>query len=83
MMPRFHDYESEGRKLLVLFTCQRCGATKTENLEDVDKDKESYGQLRSLNLPLGWHNLLGLGPLLCPKCSREYNDFMRMKEGDR
>lgn len=77
-MPSFNEYERDGRRLMVEFTCQRCGRTQIENLEDVDKDKESYGYLHNLNKPEGWEQLHGYGPLLCPECVRAYVAFMRI-----
>lgn len=76
-MPHFNQYDIEGVTLTVRFTCQRCGRTQLENLEDVDKDPESYGHLHNLNKPEGWGNLHLYGPLLCPECVNAYKAFMR------
>lgn len=76
-MPQFNEYEDDGVTLTVRFTCRRCGRTQTEKLEDVDKDKESYGRLDSLKRPEGWGKLHLYGPLLCPECVNAYEAFMR------
>lgn len=75
-MPNFNKYEDDGRRLMVEFTCQRCGLKKSVPLEAVDKDPESYGHLHSLKLK-GWENLHIHGPLLCPGCLQAYVGFMR------
>lgn len=77
-MPQFNDYEADGRKLMVQFTCTRCEATHTEPLElHKDDDHEHYGYLRAgIHPPSGWAELFH-GPLLCPDCARDYEIFMQ------
>lgn len=81
-MPHFNEYKSGGVTLMVRFTCKRCGRTQVENLEDMDKDPESYGYLHNLKKPKGWNNLHIHGPLLCPECLQAYAAFMQ-KEADQ
>lgn len=77
-MPQFNAYEQDGRTFMVKFTCRRCGQEQTVTLEEHDKDPESYGYLRNITPPEGWAELL-YGPLLCPQCAIEYQDFMANK----
>lgn len=77
-MMRFNSFSSDGRTLLVKFTCLRCGKEHIDPLEaHKDDDPESYGHLHSIKPPKGWDNLLIHGPLLCPECLRAYALFMR------
>lgn len=76
---QFSEYSSNGRTLLVMFTCHRCGKGKLETLEEHDKDmSDSYGYLHHIKPPEGWKDLLH-GPLLCPECHEAYQLFMQNK----
>ena len=76
-MPQFNRYEDDGLMLMVKYTCQRCGRTQLEKLEDMDKDPESYGHLHNLMRPKGWEKIHLHGPLLCPECIRAYVAFLK------
>lgn len=78
-MPQFNSYSSDGRTLMVKFTCRRCGAEQTEPLKDCEKDPEHYGHLFRLTPPAGWKDLLH-GPLLCADCYQKYLNFMEGKQ---
>lgn len=83
-MPQFNSYESEGRTLMVKFTCRRCGKEQIDPLEaHKDDDRESYGYLRYIKVPTGWCDHLINGSLLCPECVEALRCFMRIrKEGN-
>lgn len=84
-MPQFNQYEQKGRKLMVEFTCRRCGRTHLDPLEKhKNDDHEPYGNLSfGVKPPEGWAELL-YGPLLCPDCVEAYEHFMNpTKEVDR
>lgn len=74
-MPQFNDYEADGRRLMVEFTCKRCGDKALRPLKDQDTDKEAYGFLHRIKPPEGWKELLH-GPLLCRECMEAYKRFM-------
>ena len=74
-MPQFNDYEADGRRLMVEFTCKRCGDKALRPLKDQDTDKEAYGFLHRIKPPKGWQELLH-GPLLCRECMEAYKRFM-------
>lgn len=68
-----------GRRLLIEFTCGRCGATECKPFEE----KIATGfktQLRAQNVPTGWREDTGDLPLLCPKCKAALNTFMNNQE---
>lgn len=76
-MPQFNEYSSDGRTLMVKFTCGRCRREQIDALEDHKNDApEGYGQLHDIKPPKGWKSLHGLGPLLCADCMRDYEAFM-------
>lgn len=72
-MPQFHDYERDGRRLMVEFECSRCGGVRIEPLEPLVGD-EGYGYLHNLKRPEGWKEIWGL---FCPTCVSEFAAFMR------
>lgn len=72
-MPQFNEYERNGRRLMVEFTCRRCKGARVEPLEPL-VDNEGYGYLHNINEPEGWTELCGI--LLCPTCTKELKEFM-------
>lgn len=73
--------ESNGRRLMVEFTCRRCKKTAVrplkECLEEVD-----YNHLWDLRPPVGWEDGGFYYPLFCPDCSAAHKRFMNM-EGEK
>lgn len=78
-MPHFNDYESDGRTLMVKFTCTRCGLNLIAPLKEHDTDPESYGYLHHLKPSKGWGEI-PYNVLLCPECIQAFQDFMNNKE---
>lgn len=74
-MPQFNEYAADGRRLMVEFTCKRCGDRALRPLKDQDTDPETYGFLNRIKPPKGWQELLH-GPLLCRECTEAYKRFM-------
>ena len=68
--------EKEGRKLLVEFTCGRCGTKALVTYEH----SENFGVKSNVGcnpVPPGWRIALGGLPLLCDKCHDALNEFMK------
>ena len=76
-MPQFNEYERDGRRLMVEFTCRRCGGIRIEPLEPL-VDADNYGWLSHLKLPEGWTEIYGL---FCPTCTAEFKAFLDAKGG--
>lgn len=78
------NYESHGRKLLVEFTCRRCGKKETRPLEECMKEAtEYYCDLYDLNPPIDWENGGFYYPLFCPDCKKAYKRFMDNEDCER
>ena len=74
---RFSD---KGRTFMLEFKCQRCGATKTEPLQDVCKrSPEHYNYLHNLVVPKDWSDNF-YGWMLCPECTKKLEAFMKMED---
>jgi hypothetical protein len=69
--------EIRGRRLLVEFTCGRCGRTHTESYEK--QYKKTEGNLQCYSPPKGWKDDELYTPMLCTKCNEEYTEFMKGK----
>ncbi len=69
--------ETRGRRLLVEFTCGRCGKTHTEPYEYQLKDTE--GNLQCYKPPKGWKDDELYTPMFCSKCADEYREFLKGK----
>lgn len=69
-----------GRRLLVEFTCSRCGAVDYKPYMDIPNYSATHN-LRVAAPPEGWSGgLLGSPfPQLCPKCYAEYKAFVGME----
>ena len=76
-----NDYNIKGRRLLVEFTCGRCGKVDytpyTGNPTCSDKIN-----MAQVDVPAGWSDASGYVPLLCDSCSRDYRTFMGIPEED-
>lgn len=82
-MPQYNGYSSNGRTLMVRFTCARCGREQIDELEaHKDDDRESYGRLYYIKPPKGWGNLHIHGPLLCDACMRAYEAFINNSKAE-
>lgn len=66
---------SDGRELMVKFTCFRC--KKSESLPyDAVMNGETYGYLHNSDLPEDWEKVGYGSTILCPECSKQYKLFM-------
>lgn len=72
------ETKSEGRELMVEFTCRRCKRKKLERYEDVMKG-ETYGYLHASKLPEGW-GTIGYSSIACQECVAAYERFLKMEE---
>lgn len=72
-MPQFNEYERDGRRLMIEFTCRRCKGTRVEPLEPL-MSNEGYGYLHNIKTPEGWEEIYGL---FCPTCVDEFKMFVR------
>ena len=73
-MPHFNDYERNGIRLMVEFTCFRCKGTRVEPLEPLVPNDEGAPFLRNLKRPEGWSEIDY--SLFCPTCTYEFKEFM-------
>lgn len=72
----FNEYSEDGRTLMVMFTCKRCGIEFIDTLEShKDDDEGHFDFLHRIKPPPGW-GTVGYGDLLCPDCARKYKKFM-------
>lgn len=72
------EFENAGRKLLVLFTCRRCGKTHVEDLKPVcERSGDHYDLLRHLKPPHGWSDENYGTWLLCDECTEALKAFYR------
>ena len=67
--------KADGRRLLVEFTCGRCGAIEYTPYVGSPQYDEACN-MRNVRVPTGWTNVSGYMPLLCSKCTREHKAFM-------
>ena len=67
--------QREGRRLLVEFTCGRCGAIAYSPYEHSVHSNVS-DNMRHTTEPPGWKIALGYMPLMCDKCIAEHKAFM-------
>ena len=74
------EYGVRGKYTAIAFICQRCGYS-ISLLETQEMRDKSEGNLQSYEVPEGWsdHNYIGV---MCPTCTKEFNEFMKMKEGE-
>lgn len=74
----FNEYESNGRKLLVQYTCLRCGKTRIEPVEKMVPRDGHYGFLHNLRHPDGWGEFYNR--LLCDTCTSQLHSFLANKD---
>jgi len=68
------ETKSDGRELMVQYTCQRCRGKVVLPYDKV-MHGEHYGYLRNSDLPDGWQPV-GYNSILCARCYEEYKAFM-------
>lgn len=69
------DYQVAGRRLLVEFTCGRCGIT--QRIPYVENPAcSAYANLRDHEVPGGWQVADAHLPMLCPQCVNAFKRFM-------
>lgn len=68
--------QSDGRRLIIEFTCQRCGIIEYGDYIDCTNYSPS-SNMRCSPVPEGWTDAVPGKPLLCKECSEQYNKFMR------
>ena len=69
------ETKSEGRELMVQFTCRRCKC-KTIMPYDLVMIGEHYGFLHNSRLPAGW-STIGYSSIVCKVCKEAYEEFMK------
>lgn len=65
---------SEGRELMVQFTCRRCKNTAIAPYDTV-MTGEHYGYLHNSELPKDW-GTIGYSSIACPECVEAFKQFM-------
>lgn len=68
-------YNGRNRRLLVEFTCGRCGRTHTEPYEKQLQSTE--GNLQRYKPPEDWKDDELYIPMLCSECTKELVNFMK------
>lgn len=82
-----NDYDHNGVKLLVQFTCCRCKKVHVEDygplVEKVSNSRDGfYGHLHELPKPKGWTDYLIHSRLLCDTCTAALEKFFKGEETD-
>ena len=72
-----NGYETRGRKVLIEFTCGRCGKTHTEPYSKQAESTE--GNLQCFKPPSDWLDDGTYNPMLCGECNKAYKEFMQNK----
>lgn len=68
------ETNSEGRELMVQFTCRRCKCKAILPYDEV-MTGEHYGYLHNSKLPPGWDKI-GYSSIVCEVCAKAYEEFM-------
>lgn len=71
------NYEFRGRRVLMEYTCGRCGKTHVEPYENQAEATE--GNLQSFRPPDDWMDDSLTLPLLCGDCHNALKEFMQKK----
>ena len=71
--------ETKGRRLLVEFTCGRCGKVDFVPYMGNPACNETIN-MNHVEVPEGWSDASGYMPLLCDKCTTAYRAFMSIHE---
>lgn len=71
----------KGRRLLVEFTCSRCGAVEYAPYMDIPNYSATHN-VRVAAPPEGWQSesIFKGTPQLCPKCYTAYKAFIGMED---
>ena len=69
-----NGYEYKGRRVLIEFTCGRCGKTHIEPYSQQAKSAE--GNIQCFHPPKGWLDIFNL-PTLCDECAEALMIFLR------
>lgn len=73
----YEKREGYGRRLMVEFTCRRCGKTELRTLDEcMNEVKEGYAGLHDLKPPKGWKDGGIYDHMFCPDCKKAYEQFM-------
>lgn len=70
---------NKGRRLLVEFTCGRCGKVDYRPYMGNPACNETINT-NNVEVPKGWSEASGYVPLLCDCCSRDFRMFMGIPE---
>lgn len=73
------DIEFGDRKVMIEFTCRRCGEKTYRPLKDCLSEVD-YNNLWDLRPPADWENGGFYYPIFCPACSEAHKKFMNMEE---
>ena len=77
-MPNCNSFELRGRRLMIEFTCGRCGKKHIEPFALQHKSTE--GNLQCYKPPEGWQDDSLYCPMLCAECSKQYKAFLNGSE---
>lgn len=70
-------YEGYGRKILVEFTCRRCGAKACRPLKDAMPTDAPPSHMSNFRAPSDWRDGGFYYSTFCPDCAKKYDEFMR------
>lgn len=71
------SFESNGRRLMVEFTCRRCRTVSFRSLKEC-LDEVDCNFLTDLKPPKDWRNGGFYYPLFCKECAEAYDRFMNL-----
>ena len=74
-------YEHCGRRMLMEFTCGRCG--KTHIAPYATQAKSAEGNIQCFSPPEGWLRDGLYNPMLCDKCAEAYRKFLKNEDGEK
>ena len=77
-MPCCNDFELNGRRLMIEFTCGRCGKKHIEPF--ALQYNKTEGNLQSYSPPKGWKDDSLYCPMLCAECNKQYEAFLNGSE---
>ena len=69
-----------GRRLIVEFTCGRCGMVEWLPFNDSPDGQGFRTLVRAQPVPHNWRDETGDLPLLCPKCKAALDKFLNNQE---
>lgn len=74
-------YEHCGRRMLMEFTCGRCGKTHIEPYANQADSAE--GNIQCFHPPKGWLDDGLRIPMLCDECAEAFRKFLKNADGEK